>query len=832
MVGRWIRRGVTVLLLSAVAAGLVAWWWTAQVLPVTQGRLTLAGLKAEVQIARDRHGIPTIRASHLEDALFGLGVVHVQDRLWQMETHRRIGAGRLAEAFGEGALDTDRFLRVLGVRRAAEAQWARAGAESRAALEAYTAGVNAALGELRARPPEFVVLGLRPEPWTPVDSLAWAIMMAVDLGANWQSEAMRLRLAMRLPKDRIDQLLPPYPGDPVPTTIDYAALYRSLQLDGQRGAGLGGGLDGSALAAAAGGFDATLARLLARAPEAELDGIGSNSWVLAGSRTTTGSPLLANDPHLRLSSPALWYFVRLKAPGLDIGGASMPGLPAVVVGQNDALAWGFTNTGPDVQDTYLERLHPDDATRYQTPDGWAAFESRQETIKVRGAPDVPITVRRTRHGPVISDAAATGVAGEALGSKDRPGYVLALRWTGLDTDTDLVATSLAIMRARSVEAFVQAASAWVAPIQNMAVADRHGQIALVAPGRVPVRHPDNDLQGLAPAPGWDARYDWQGFLPVEALPQVRNPERGFVANANQRITPPGYPHLITHQWALPYRHQRIEQLIEAKPKHSLDDLRQIQADVTSLAAPRLLPALKAVASQHPLAAAAKRQLEGFDGHMAADRAAPLIFWAWQRHMARQLLLDELGEDLFDRLLGQRGYFDTLDLLLARPDPWWCDDKRTPAVETCAQQATAAFDAALDELKALQGPDPAAWQWGRSHQARSEHRPFSRIQPLAPWFETRAPVGGDTFTVNVSRVVLKPDAATGEPYLNDHGPSLRALYDLADRRNSRMIHSTGQSGIPWSPHFRSFSGLWREVMDVPLFPPEAELKPALVLVPRR
>lgn len=827
MVVRWIRRGATVLLLLAVAAGLAAWWWSRQVLPVVEGRLGLSGLKGEVQVARDRHGIPTIRADHVEDALFALGVVHVQDRLWQMETHRRIGAGRLAEAFGEGALDTDRFLRVLGVRRAAEAQWAGASAESRRALEAYTAGVNAALGQLRARPPEFVILGLEPEPWTPVDSLAWAIMMAVDLGANWQSEAIRLRLAIRLPKARIDQLLPPYPGDPVPATQDYAAFYRTLKLDGQ-GQAAATGAGGSA----GPGFEATLARLLARAPEAELDGVGSNSWVLAGSRTTTGRPLLANDPHLRLSSPALWYFARIQAPGLDVAGATMPGLPVVLIGQNDAIAWGFTNTGPDVQDTYLERLHPEDPGRYQTPEGWAAFETRQETIQVRGAPPVQLTVRRTRHGPVISDAAATGVADEALGPRQRPGYVLAMRWTGLDTDADPVATSLAMMRARSVDEFVRAAGSWIAPIQNMAVADQAGHIALVSPGRVPVRGPDNDLQGLAPAPGWDARYDWQGFLPVEALPQVRDPERGFVANANQKITPPGYPYLITHQWAMPYRHQRIEQLIEAKPRHSLDDLRTIQSDVTSLAAPRLLPALRAVSSSHPLAAAAKRQLEGFEGRMDADRAAPLIFWAWQRQMARQLLLDEVGEDLFDRLLAQRGYFDTLDRLLAEPDPWWCDDKRTPAVESCPQQATAAFDAALDELKALQGDDPAAWRWGRTHQARSEHRPFSRVQLLAPWFETRVPVGGDTFTVNVSRVVLKPDAATGEPYLNDHGPSLRALYDLADRRQSRVIHSTGQSGIPWSPHFRSFSDLWREVRDVPLFPPPSDFQQTLVLAPAR
>jgi penicillin G amidase len=814
MIGKWLRRIVTGGLLVMVVVALAAWWWAHQVLPRTEGTQAMPGLKAEVRIARDGLGIPTISASSLADAAYGLGVAHVQDRLWQMETHRRIGAGRLSEAFGEGALETDRFLRVLGVRRTAALQWAQASPGAREMLLAYTAGVNAAIAQLKARPPEFVLLGLQPEPWTPEDSLAWAIMMAVDLGANWQAEALRLRLSLRLPKERIDQLLPPYPGDAVPTTQDYAATYRGLQL----GAGQQSGLDGQ------------LQRLLARAPEAEIDGMGSNSWVLAGSRTTTGKPLLANDPHLRLSTPALWYFARLEVPGLVVAGATMPGLPGMVLGQNGAVAWGFTNTGPDVQDTYLERLKPDDPGQYQTPDGWAHFDTRSEVIKVRGAPDVAITVRGTRHGPVISDAGANGVADEVLGPKGRPAYVLALRWTGLDTDVDPIGTALAMMQARSVDDFVRAAAGWAAPMQNMAVADRDGHIALVSPGRVPRRRPDNDLQGLAPAPGWDARYDWDGYLPVAELPQVRDPERGFIANANQKITPPGYPHLISHQWAMPYRHQRIEQLIEARPKHGLDDLRTIQADVKSLAAARLLPRLLAVQSSHPLAAAARQQLAGFDGTMAADRAAPLIYWAWQRQLSRRVMVDEVGDDLYDRMLGQRGYFDALEGILARDDAWWCDDKRTPAAETCGQQAALALDDAFDELKLLQGPDPQAWQWGRAHQARSEHRPFSRVRLLARWFEQRVPVGGDTYTVNVGRVSLKPDATTGEYYLDEHGPSLRALYDLADPGRSRVMHSTGQSGIPWSPHYRSFSEHWRQVRDVPLFAPAGASRQVLVLRP--
>ena len=818
MIGKWLRRLLTLVLLLAVAAALAAWVYGQRVLPQTEGTLALPGARAELQILRDVHGIPTIRATSVRDAMYGLGVVHAQDRLWQMETHRRIGAGRLAEAFGEGAVDTDRFLRMLGVRRVAAAQWAQVSPASREVLQAYADGVNAVIGSLRARPPEFVILGLQPEPWTPEDSLAWAIMMAWDLGANWSTELIRLRLSLKMPKERIDQLLPPYPGDAVPQSMDYAAFYRGLKLDGQQALGEG-----------------PLLRLMAAAPESEIEGAGSNSWVLAGGRTTTGKPMLASDPHLKLSTPALWYFARIEAPGLNLAGASLPGLPGMVMGQNQHIAWGYTNTGPDVQDTYLERIKPDDATQYQTPDGWARFETRQEVIKVKGKPDVQLTVRATRHGPVLSDAVGSGLGDDTqgtLGAKDKPAYAVALRWTGLDVDTDIMAATLAMNAADSVDAFLRASAAWVAPMQNMAVADTAGHIALTSPGRVPRRKPENDLSGLAPAPGWDARYDWDGFLSAEVLPLVRDPQRGFVANANQRVTPPDYPHFITHQWALPFRHQRIEQMIEAQPTHSLADLRRMQGDQKSLAVSRLLPRLLQAQPTHPLAAAAKQQLAGFDGTMAADKAAPLIYWAWHRQLAQQVLSDELGARLFDRLLDQRGYFDSIEGVLARDDAWWCDDKGSSGVEVCADQVNRAFTAALDELQVLQGTDPAAWQWGKAHVARSEHRPFSRVKALARWFEVRTPVGGDTYTVNVSRVGLRADATTGEYYLDEHGPSLRGLYDLGDRSQSTVIHSTGQSGIVWSPLFRNFAEPWRKVEGVPLFVPAGAAQQTLVIQPAK
>jgi penicillin amidase len=780
--------------LTAVAAGI----YSTRAMPTIDGDLMVPGLKRPVRIERDVYGIPSIKAENQADLLFALGFVHAQDRLWQLETHRRIGAGRLAEAFGEGAFDSDRFLRALGVRRAAAAQWARADAATRDALQAYAAGANAVIRtQLRARPPEMLILGVQPEDWDPVDSLAWAIMMAWDLGGNWGSELLRLRLAMKLPLDRINELLPPYPGEKPLATTDYVALLRGLKLDA-----------GTTTAA----LDGALERLAAAAPLSGVEGAGSNNWVVAGSHTTTGKPLLANDPHLKLSTPALWYFVRLEAPGLRVAGASMPGLPLVVLGQNDSIAWGFTNTGPDVQDLYLERFKPDDPSQVQTPDGWAPLKSFTETIHVKGRPDVTITVRESRHGPLISDA---GILDDLLGPKGKPAHAIAMRWTALDADVDAVGVGLAMTQATSVVGFIDAAKGWIAPMQNMVVADRDGHIGWISPGRVPLRRPDNDLRGLVPAPGWDARYDWAGWLPTDALPQDRDPARGWIATANQRVVAADYPHFLTSEWALPYRQQRIEHLLDARPRHSIDDLRAMQSDVKSLAAAKLLPWLQRAQADHPLAAAARQAIEGFDGTMAADRAAPLILWSWQRHLTQLVFADELGP-VYERLIAGRTLRDALDGVLERNDAWWCDDKATPAVETCTMLADRALALALDELRAAQGDDVSRWLWGRAHQARAEHRPFSRVKALARWFELRAPVGGDSFTVNVSRVLYKPDATTGELYLDEHGPSLRALYDLGKPAQSRFMHSSGQSGIPWSKWYQSFVQSWVQVDYVPVW----------------
>jgi penicillin amidase len=789
MMKTWLSRIACALpaLLGLAVIVIVIWWRV--VVPVTEGRIEVSGLAGEVSIERDEAGIPTVRGGSRDAVLFGLGFVHAQDRLWQLETHRRIGAGRLSEAFGPGALDNDKFLRALGVRRAAAAQWEKLGGDARAAVLAYTAGVNAFIaGHMRARPPEFLILGIHPEPWTPEDTLAWGIMMAWDLGGNWTNELLRMRLALTMPVARINELLPPYPGEKPLPVRDYAALYRELKVSGDLGK-----------------------QALLDAPESGVEGVGSNNWVVAGSHTVSGKPLLANDPHLKLTTPALWYFARLEAPGLKVAGATMPGLPMVVLGQNERIAWGFTNTNPDVQDVYLEQIKADDATRYRTPEGWAAFQSFSETIRVKGQSDVKLTVRATRHGPVISDAGTAVVSG-LTGNVAAP-YALALRWTALDDDAASIDAGLAISGAGSVAEFITAAEKYRAPMQNMVVADVSGSIGFIAAGRIPLRRADNDLHGLAPAPGWEARYDWAGFLVADKTPREIDPPRGWIATANHRITSADYPHFITSEWAVPYRQQRIETRLKARPKHDKASLREIQADVMSLAAQRLLPFLRLAKPTHALGAAAMQRLAAFDGEMRAADVAPLIFAAWARELTRAVFADEMGGDeMYLRQVGRSDFRAALEGVLERNDAWWCDDKTTPAVETCEQLINRSLDRALDELQQRLGPDMTRWQWGLVHQARSEHRPFSNVKALAPWFELRTPTGGDNYTVNVGRYHLKGD----EPYLNEHAASLRAIYDLGDATQSSVMHSSGQSGLVLAPGYRSFVGPWTAVRDLPLW----------------
>jgi penicillin G amidase len=802
---RWLLRSLKALtwlvVLALLVSAITAWLYMRRANPRHDGVMSMPGLRAAVTVERDAHGIPTIKANSMTDAMHALGVVHAQDRLWQLDLHRRIGSGRMAEAVGEPGLETDRFLRILGVKRNALAQWAHLqnnpqAAQTKEVLEAYAQGINQTVTHhTPARPPEMLILGVDKEPWTPADSLAWYTMMGWDLSNNWQAELLRLRLALKLPTQRVHELMPPYPGDKPLSSVDLAALYAELRPTKK----------------AAQDVDTWLERMAQAAWPSGIEGSGSNNWVLSGTRTNTGKPLLANDPHLKLTTPALWYLVRIEIPGLKVAGASLPGLPAIVLGQNQHIAWGFTNTTADVQDLFLERLDPSSPNSYITPEGPKAMTVVQEIIKVKGKADVKLDARSTRHGPVISDA---GTMNDLVNATAK--MAIAMQWTALDPHHDPASSGLAMMQATSVTEFVNSSRGFAVPMQNMVVADTAGRIGMVSAGRLPKRGPDNDLQGSAPAPGWLAQYDWQGFVPADETPREFDPGRGFIATANQRIHGADYPHLVTGDWVLPYRQQRIEQLLQAKPRSSLADLRDMQADVKSLAANELLPYFKKARSAHPLASAAHPLIDNFDGQMLQSSGAAALYWVWFRQLNAALFVDEVGAELFDRSLMNRTFHDAVGWVLTQDLAWWCDDKGTPASETCPQQVDAALTRALDEMQTLQGKDPTQWRWGALHVLKAEHRPFSRVKPLSWLFELRTPMGGDPFTVNALRVQQRPDS-TGQRYVNDHGASYRGLYDVADPTKSRFIQSSGQSGLFWSKHYRDLLGPWSKVEDLPLWP---------------
>lgn len=813
---RWIKRLFVLLSLLVVTAVALGAFYAFRTLPKMDGSLRLSGLSAPVKVHRDASDVTHILAGKPRDAWMAMGYVHAQERGWQLEFNRRVMRGTLSEVLGPATLETDKLMRTLGIREMARRQLDGLPAEARDALQAYSDGVNAFFAHSdQALTPEFLLLKIDPREdalagryWDAIDSVGWSLMMALDLGGNWGNEFARLSALEAIDTAALWQLFPPYPGEPPAATADLAKLYRELGV--YRGKAVTTSVTPAtkpALSPVASVRQQIGLDLQRWANElGNIEGKGSNNWVVNGSRSATGMPLLANDPHLGLSAPAIWYFARLQAPdadgvkGMDVIGATLPGTPFVVLGRTQQVAWAFTNTGPDVQDLYLEQINPANPAQYRVPAGgsepaWANFGLRMETIRVKGEPDVSHMVRSTRHGPVLSDAQARH--GEVM---DTSRFVLALRWTALDSDNRNVMASLASNRAQSVAELSEALRDFHSPMQSVLMADRSGRIAFKAAGRVPVRAPENDIRGIAPAPGWDTRYDWTGWLPYEETPRDDG-ARGWIATANQRIHAADYPHFLTQDWAAPYRQERIEAMLEKTPQHTLDSFQLMHADQQSAATMRLLPFLQKTTSDHPLAAAAQAALRDFTGAMRVDAVAPLIYTAWVDAFTRRVVGERLGQARFEGMYGKRLFRGAVEGILERNDTAWC------GAAGCAAASSAALSDALNRLQAVHGDDVSAWRWGDAHPAISVHRPLSNVKPLAPFFEVRTPTGGDPFTLNVGQYHLdKADA----PFANRHAASLRAVYDLSNLDNSRFIYQTGQSGNVFSSRYRDMSETWVDV----------------------
>jgi len=770
---RWVVRVLAALVVALIVVVGAGYVWLRGSLPSLDGKASVAGITAPIEIIRDRAGVPHIVAQSRNDAFYGLGYTHAQDRLWQMEVNRRIGAGRLSEFMGETTLQLDRNMRVLGVYHSAKQNYANLDPETRGAFEAYAKGVNAfiATRDFVRRPlsPEFIILGVEPEPWTPADSLVWGKMMALSLSVNMSDELLRAHMAQVLDPDQLADIFPGYPHPDEHELGPLAEIYESIPW---------------------------IAAWRALAMKSDGDN-GSNNWVVSGARTATGKPILANDPHLGLSVPSIWYFAHLSAPGLDAIGATLPGIPAVLVGRNKRIAWGFTNTYGDVQDVFIERVAGGDRTRYQSPDGSRPFLVREETIKVKDSDPVRLAVRTTRHGPVISDLMSE------KRQKQMGDFILALAWTALGEKDTTARAILRIQRADNWDEFVDALRDYAGPQQNMVYADVDGHVGFYAPALIPLRDPANKILGTLPAPGWDAKYDWKGFLPFDELPHQIDPPGGTIATANNAIVDSRYPYHITFDWEHPYRIRRIHELLAARDKHSVESFRRAQGDNVSTMARDFLVALL---KSNPPGEGSRRALEllrAWDGDMDLNRPEPLIFSHWYRQLEIRIYADELGS-----LFRESWHYRPLFVQRALSDRQvWCDDVTTDVAETCDQAIASALEQTVEELTEEHGKDMAKWRWGDVHYAHMKHLPFTFVPVLNKIFDLRIDASGGPYTINRGGYSVTNKKA---PFAEIHGASFRVIYDLDDLDRSLYMHTTGQSGNPISQFFDNFVRPWRDI----------------------
>jgi len=847
----WVKRvsvTLVMLLVIALVLSLVAGtWMVRRSFPTTSGQTELVGLVQDVDVYRDAYGVPTIVAGTSADLFRAQGYVHAQDRFWEMDLRRHVTAGRVAELFGADAVDTDRFIRTLGWRRIAEAEVALLEDDTLAILEAYAEGVNAWMDGRTGSQLSFEhallrvtgASGYQPEPWTPADSVAWLKAMAWDLRANLEDELLRARLLdVDLGAGReLDDLFPPFPADRHPVILPAGG---KLTADGfvpgdgvqdldevapssaagphrpgpaLREATLRSPEVGSALAAAQQALDAAPALL----GEGGNDGIGSNSWVVGPDRTTTGTALLANDPHLGPSQPSLWYQVGLRCEPVgpdcpyEVAGFSFSGVPGIVIGHNARVAWGFTNLGADVADLVVERI---DGDRYLTEDGWEPLDVHEETIRVAGGEDVTIEIRATRHGPLFSDVSDSGdeVAQGSLGAADAAAtddveHAVALRWVALDP----VATMDAVprfMRAEDWPSFREAASRFDVPSQNLVYADVEGNIGYQAPGRIPVRRSGD---GTLPQAGWTGEAGWERFLDFEELPWTLNPDDGYLATANQPVLPPTSEPFLAVDVSLGHRGTRIVELLEAQEQHSPQDLLDLQLDNHNANAATLVPVLSALDDQGDAGVAVVQQvLADWDRQDDADAAGAAVFNATWRHLLELAFHDLLPD--WARPAGGGRWWEIVLGLLDEPDsPWW-DAPGYPDILGRDDVLHAAMARAYDEMLDTFSDDPADWEWGRMHTLTLTHGTFgeSGIAPIERLFN-RGPleVGGGSDIVN----------ATGwtahRGYGVDWVPSMRMVVDLGDLDAGRWIHLTGQSGRPFHRHYTDQAEPWRDGQTIPL-----------------
>ena len=795
---RWLFRLVTAaLVLGLIAIGLV-YYLASGSLPQYDKRLSVDGLNAEVEIVRDNAAVPHIMAQTDADAFFGLGYVHAQDRLWQMMILRRTVQGRLSELFGQRTLDTDILLRRLDLYGAARASVEDQTPEAKTALTAYAAGVNARIAEINRESlargaPEFFLFNAPIAPWQPADSIAIVKLMSLELSNNASREVRRARLSLALDDaDRVADILPDVPGQGVAALPDYASLVPD----------------------AVPWRPAEPRRHAMLWPLAEPGGGGaSNAWAADPTRSAAGGTLLANDPHLGLSAPAIWYLARLELQTGGVIGAGIPGTPAIMLGRSARLGWGLTSSYLDDQDLALEELNPDNPEEYRTPTGWTPFETRRAIIEVADAEPVTITLRWTENGPVLPRSAFD------LGTVTPTGHVMSLNWTALSPDDTSLSAAVGIMRVGSVAEALDVSTLYVAPSQNLTLADRE-TIALRTIGALPRRDARHQSQGRMPAPGWLVENRWLGTLPQSANPEFISPPGGIVGNTNNKVVDRPFPMHVSFDWGDSQRVQRWQAMMQGREVHTRDSFIEAQLDTVSPAARTLLPLMGRdlwfTSEAAPEGSAARQRaralalLAEWNGEMNEHLPEPLIYAAWLRALQDRLIRDELGpmSSLFTRpepLFVER-VFRNIDGAAA-----WCDVVQSAPTETCTEIARLALDDAFVWIDETWGPQLESLRWGDAHEATHDHPVLGEVPFLRNFVNIRQSTSGGDFTLMRGRTRGSGD----DPFASTHAAGYRGVYDFGDPDSSVFVNATGQSGHFLSRHYDDLGQLWRRGEYIPM-----------------
>jgi penicillin amidase len=792
-------------------------------LPALQGRVQLSGLRHPVRIVRDDLGAPHVSAETDEDAFFAMGYLTAQERLFQMDLMRRLATGRLAEIVGPDGVALDRLARVVGFARIAEEALTHLSPEARALGESYAAGVNARLAEAADRLPlEFSFLDYAPEPWSVRDSLAIARLQAWHLSGDSQRELLAIAIAAERGEEAVSLLMPgleswgPYIINP--EQRDYSGERATLRAP-EQSAVLRPELRRAALALLHAGSASPLGPNL---------GIASNNWVVDGTKTASGLPILCNDPHLQLPMPGVWMELRLESPSFDVTGVVMPGIPAVILGHNRSVAWGMTTTLADVQDIYIERPDPTaPESRYAVPGGSASYRIEKERIAVRGGgrdgvtDTVEVAVRISRHGPIINDLIDT------LPPETPP---LALRWAGAEPGDDMSAL-LGMMRARNWDDFAAALAIYATPIQNFVFAAVDGDIAFAAGGRIPVRAPGHD-PGL-PVPGDGDAFEWIGWIPPDEMPQVKNPPAGYIASANNKVVPPSYPYYIQSFAVSPYRAARAQELLVGAKDLTALDMVRLQLDDYMVhgrrMAPHFIRVVRAAGAEGPTEAAALAALEAWDYRAALDSVGASVFHMVNEKLIDAVMADELSPELYEKGMGNlfarlslSGLVDRMANAGASQALW--DDRRTEEVETPDAIIHTAFRDAIAEIERYHGKSVDRWRWGELHQQFFAH-PSSRIAPFTSRAQRDAAVQGLVARLGLaladaylgagpyplpgatSTLRASPYARSGGSFDAVWGVSFRQIVDMGDVAGALSVIATGNSGHPASPHYRDQVDLW-------------------------